>query len=53
MVGEKKSIPTTEGFHVIEVKGLCLKTRAERFDIRNGDVIEIKATFASWSVDLR
>ena len=50
--GRKKTITTTEGFHMIEIKQLLSK-HSEKIDLKEGDVVEIKATFTSWSIKIK
>ena len=50
--GRKKTLSTTEGYHIIEIKQLLSKY-SERIELKEGDVIEIKSTFTSWSIKLK
>ncbi len=50
--GRKKTISTTEGFHVIEIRKLLSK-HTEKINLKEGDIVEIKSTLTGWSVKIK
>ena len=50
--GRKKTISTTEGFHMIEIRQLLSKY-SERIELKEGDIVEIKSTFTKWSIKIK